>query len=60
MHGKPGVSEGQFGATTKAINGALECDKKEGQSIAKVRYALYGKVRGGLGLTGPGAEGGCY
>lgn len=60
VHGKPGVSDNQFGATTKAINGALECDVASGQSIAKERFTLYGKVRGGFGLSGPGNPAGCY
>lgn len=55
-----GVAEGDFGVTTRAINGGLECDNWIGQSIARLRYAMYGRIRAAWGLIGPGQERGCY
>lgn len=55
-----GVAEGDFGVTTRAINGGLECDNWTGQSIARLRYAMYGRIRAAWGLIGPGQERGCY
>lgn len=60
VHSRPGVSDGAFGVTTKAINGALECDNYTGQSVARHRYEMYGKIRSAFGLSGPGKENGCY
>lgn len=60
VHSKQGVSNGLFGATTKAINGALECGSGPNVAIARTRFAMYGKVRTAFGLNGPGDEHGCY
>ncbi|KAK6090032.1 hypothetical protein P3W45_000920 [Vairimorpha bombi] len=55
----PGVSDFKFGATTKAINGALECT---GSNIeqSKKRYEFYKAVAGALGVTDLASEDGCY
>lgn len=56
----PGVAEGAFGVTTKAINGGLECDNSAGHPVAQKRYANYNKIRTAFGLKGAGVERGCY
>jgi len=56
----PGVSQGHFGATTRAINGNLECNNPDGHHIARRRFEMYGRVRSVWGLAGPGIENGCY
>jgi predicted chitinase len=55
----PGVSDNQFGATTKAINGALECT---GSNVEKSqnRYKVYKDVAEVLGISNLADEGGCY
>lgn len=55
-----GVSEGDFGVTTRAINGNFECNNSAGHSTARLRYAMYGRIRAAWGLAGPGQERGCY
>lgn len=60
VHSAPGVADGQFGSTTKAINGALECANSAGNAIAKTRFVIYGKIRAAWGLEGAGNEKGCY
>ncbi|CAG7678322.1 unnamed protein product, partial [Allacma fusca] len=59
VHSRPGVQEGQFGASTRAINGGLECDGGF-QHIARQRFQNYGVVRSAFGLGGAGDERGCY
>ncbi|WUR04428.1 (endo)-chitinase [Vairimorpha necatrix] len=55
----PGVKDNQFGATTKAINGALECT---GSNVdkSKKRYEIYKAVAEVLGISNLADEGGCY
>jgi chitinase len=60
VHNFPGVQQGHFGATTRAINGALECNDPNGHHIARRRFAMYGQVRSVWGLPGAGIETGCY
>jgi len=60
VHFQPGVQEGQFGASTRAINGVLECDSVAGQDIARLRFQMYLQVRGAFGLGGNADERGCY
>ncbi|XP_037024106.1 chitinase 4-like isoform X3 [Bradysia coprophila] len=60
VHNVPGVSDGAFGVTTRAINGGLECNNSAGHPIARRRYEMYGRIRAAWGLSGPGAEWGCY
>jgi len=55
----PGVSEKKFGATTKAINGALEC-KGSNVDKSKKRYAIYKNVAKEMGITKLASESGCY
>jgi hypothetical protein len=59
VHNQWGVQEGMFGASTRAINGFLECDG-EYQHVARKRFEMYGRVRQAFGLAGPGDERGCY
>jgi len=54
VHGAKGVAKGQFGATTRKING-IEC----GGSIAQERFRIYGIVREAFGLEGAGDPSGC-
>lgn len=56
----PGVAEGAFGVTTKAINEGLECDCPAGHQTAMKRFAMYNKVRDAFGLQDAGVERGCY
>lgn len=55
---KPGIKT-QFGLTTKAINGALEC---KGSNVAqsKKRYAIYKALCKEMKITKPASESGCY
>lgn len=56
----PGVANGAFGVTTRAINGGLECDNPGNHAIARKRFGMYNKVRAAFGLKGDGKEQGCY
>ncbi|XP_055355623.1 uncharacterized protein LOC129600960 [Paramacrobiotus metropolitanus] len=59
VHGQPGVAEGKFGATVKAINGGLECNGSWNEQPHN-RYKMYVKI---LALFVPGEaplENGCY
>lgn len=58
VHDAAGVQQGRFGASTKAINGGLECSAPGNQQAQK-RYEMYGKVRAAFGLSGPGDASGC-
>ena len=55
----PGVKAKKFGASTKMINGALECT---GSNVdkSKKRYAIYKSIAGVLGETDLAKEEGCY
>ncbi|TBU07008.1 endochitinase [Hamiltosporidium magnivora] len=55
----PGVSDNQFGATTKAINGALECTGSNDDK-SKKRYEYYLKVAEVLKIENKASEEGCY
>jgi len=59
VHYRDGVQGGLFGATTRAINGALECDGGY-QHVARQRYEKYKLVRAAFNLGGNGDERGCY
>jgi len=51
---------GQFGATTKIINGGIECSGGA-NAEAENRFQLYEKVRAAFGIISPEAdESGCY
>lgn len=60
VHNFAGVQQGHFGATTRAINGNLECNNPDGHHLARRRFEMYGRVRSVWGLPGPGIEYGCY
>ncbi|KCZ76778.1 hypothetical protein H311_02220 [Anncaliia algerae PRA109] len=55
---QPGVKEGQFGATTKAINGPIECSGG-GNDTPQKRYDIYTKVAKILGVTNLASPDGC-
>lgn len=50
----------QFGLTTKAINGALECKGNANIDKSKKRYAIYKSIAKAMGITNPASESGCY
>jgi len=50
---------GNFGATTKVINGALECSGANTDK-AKKRFEIYKKVCAAFGVTDTPVESGCY
>lgn len=57
----PGVKEKkQFGLTTKAINGELECKNNANIDKSKRRYALYKSIAKEMGITNLASESGCY
>lgn len=57
---KPGVKEmKQFGLTTKAINGSVECTGSNVEQ-SKRRYKIYQAVAKAMKLTNLAAESGCY
>lgn len=56
VHTRVGVSQGKFGATTRALNG-WECSP--GNPKPKIRYHIYMNVRKALGLPGHGSPAGC-
>jgi hypothetical protein len=55
------VKNGRFGASTKAINGALEC-YPGGTNVdaAKKRYNIYKKILIAFGVSEAPVENGCY
>ncbi|OXA54700.1 Chitinase 4 [Folsomia candida] len=53
-----GAQHGQFGSSTRAINGALECDGAN-PGLAQKRFQIYGNVRRAFGLAGSGDPSGC-
>jgi chitinase len=59
VHSRPGVSSGQFGVTTNAINGALECSGPY-QDKARKRFDIYKKVLAAFGINEVAIESGCY
>lgn len=60
VHDKAGVQQGQFGASTNAINGALECGANPPNPTGRQkRFQLYGNVRRAFGLAGSGSNAGC-
>lgn len=52
-------NKNKFGATTKAINGAIECSGGYNQRAAN-RYQIYLKVAKALHVTNLASESGCY
>ncbi|CAL8128798.1 unnamed protein product [Orchesella dallaii] len=57
VHGQNGVAQGQFGVTTRRINGGIECGT--GSSTPQKRFQTYGIVREAFGLLGAGDPSGC-
>lgn len=58
VHDREGVQQGRFGASTRAINGGIECSSPGNQQAQK-RFQLYGRVRAAFGLSGAGDPSGC-
>lgn len=57
---KTAIGQGQeFGKTTRAINGALECDGRN-TKLAKKRYDLYMRILSALDIQANPIESGCY
>lgn len=57
----PGVSQKkQFGLTTKAINGELECKNNSNIDKSKKRYQLYKAIAKKMGIKNIASESGCY
>jgi hypothetical protein len=52
-------TSGQFGRTTKAINGALECSVGGATDKARKRYEVFVALANAVGLSGY-SESGCY
>ncbi len=50
---------GQFGLTTNAINGALECSQSSPDPKAQMRYQIFVAMANMVGMTGY-SESGCY
>ncbi|KGG52885.1 hypothetical protein DI09_129p80, partial [Mitosporidium daphniae] len=59
VHTAPGVTEGKFGATIKAINGALECGGGRNQKAVR-RFEMYSKIMKAFGINETPIESGCY
>ena len=57
---QPGVKDGCFGATTKAINGGLECNGGPNENKAKIRFKIYKNVLRAFNLNEVANEKGCY
>jgi chitinase len=58
VHNAPGVQQGQYGAATNAINGALECGGKNPAEVA-ARNANYAACLKAFGITTPPNTAGC-
>ena len=54
-----GVKNGQFGSSTNAINGALECRGSNGDKARK-RFEIYKKVLVAFNIYSTPNESGCY
>lgn len=59
VHSAPGVTDGRFGASIKAINGAQECGSNN-DPRPRVRYGYYVKVLRNFGVNEAPIENGCY
>ena len=55
-----GVISGQFGVSTKAINGGLECPPGPNVSKAKIRFDIYKRVLIAFNINETANEIGCY
>jgi hypothetical protein len=54
------VKKGYFGASTKIINGGLECNGGPNQDKARKRYEIYKKVLKEFKINETPIENGCY
>ena len=59
VHSAPGVQQGQFGAATNAINGALECKAKSNPTAVAKRNDNYTKCLKAFGITDAPDTSGC-
>jgi predicted chitinase len=59
VHTAAGVSQGKFGASTKAINGALECSGGD-TTKPKKRFEFYKTILKAFGDSSTPDESGCY
>lgn len=59
VHPDPGVQSGQFGSSTKVINGGLECGANAGTSAAPKRFQYYSKVLQAFGINEKPKSAGC-
>jgi predicted chitinase len=59
VHPAPGVTDGLFGASTKAINGALECNGGVNDE-AKQRFLFYKNILQAFSVSDTPIESGCY
>jgi chitinase len=61
VHSKAGISDGKFGASISAINGALECGAGAVNTVSpKHRFEIYKNVFAAFGLSGSPNEHGCW
>ena len=60
IHSKTSISLGYFGASTKIINGYIECGRGRKENKAKKRFELYKKVMKAFNLMEKPIENGCY
>lgn len=56
----PDVKNGRFGASTRAINGFLECGNGAYVDKARIRFNIYRQVLQGFNINETPIEGGCY
>ena len=59
VHSAPGVQNGQFGSSTNAINGFLEC-RGSNSDKARKRFEIYKKCLLAFGCSDAPNESGCY
>lgn len=59
VHSDPGVQQGQFGASTKKINGGLECGANTSNGKAEKRFQIYTKVLKSFGIKENPDPAGC-
>lgn len=55
-----GISRGEFGQSTRMINGILECDNGPNVKKAKIRFELYKKILKEFNVKETPNEAGCY
>ena len=60
VHDAAGVGVGQFGSSTNAINGPLECKGGGGRALAEARFAKYSVALQEFGVNETPNPAGCY